>query len=93
MLDEGHRSRRGAEGDRCGGRGHRRVLSIERGELFVVMGLSGSGKSTLVRMINRLFEPTSGEVIVDGTDITDLSPRSSGASGPSRSAWCSSTSP
>jgi len=50
-------------------------LTIERGEVFVVMGLSGSGKSTLVRMINRLLEPSSGRVIVGGTDITDLGPK------------------
>ena len=50
-------------------------LSIRRGEVFVVMGLSGSGKSTLVRMINRLLEPTTGRVVVGGTDITDLPPK------------------
>ncbi len=50
-------------------------LTIERGEVFVVMGLSGSGKSTLVRTINRLFEPTSGRVVIGGTDITDLPPK------------------
>jgi len=50
-------------------------LEIERGEIFVVMGLSGSGKSTLVRMINRLLEPTSGRVLIGGTDITDLGPK------------------
>ncbi|MBI9050446.1 MAG: glycine betaine/L-proline ABC transporter ATP-binding protein [Anaerolineaceae bacterium] len=44
-------------------------LSIEKGETFVVMGLSGSGKSTLVRCLNRLIEPTSGEIIVDGKDV------------------------
>jgi len=48
-------------------------FSIYEGEVFVVMGLSGSGKSTLVRMLNRLIEPTRGEVIVDGTDITKMS--------------------
>ncbi|MBK5221871.1 MAG: glycine betaine/L-proline ABC transporter ATP-binding protein [Acidimicrobiia bacterium] len=47
-------------------------LTIERGEVFVVMGLSGSGKSTLVRTINRLFEPTSGRIVIDGTDVTGL---------------------
>ncbi|WP_157667454.1 glycine betaine/L-proline ABC transporter ATP-binding protein ProV [Comamonas serinivorans] len=45
---------------------------IEAGEIFVVMGLSGSGKSTLVRMLNRLIEPTSGRILVDGDDINQL---------------------
>jgi glycine betaine/proline transport system ATP-binding protein len=49
-------------------------FSIERGELFVVMGLSGSGKSTLLRMINRLVEPTEGRVRVDGRDVVSLRP-------------------
>jgi len=44
-------------------------LTIEKGKTFVVMGLSGSGKSTLVRCINRLFEPTSGEILLEGQDI------------------------
>jgi glycine betaine/proline transport system ATP-binding protein len=44
-------------------------LSIEGGEIFVVMGLSGSGKSTLVRHLNRLIDPTSGQILVDGQDI------------------------
>ncbi|NBC47942.1 MAG: glycine betaine/L-proline ABC transporter ATP-binding protein ProV [Gammaproteobacteria bacterium] len=48
-------------------------FSIREGEVFVVMGLSGSGKSTLVRMLNRLIEPTRGQVIVDGHDITQMS--------------------
>ncbi|RMX08630.1 proline/glycine betaine ABC transporter ATP-binding protein ProV [Corticibacter populi] len=46
---------------------------IEAGEIFVIMGLSGSGKSTLVRMLNRLIEPSSGKILVDGQDINDLS--------------------
>jgi glycine betaine/proline transport system ATP-binding protein len=48
-------------------------LTIDKGELFVVMGLSGSGKSTLVRMINRLIEPSTGQVLLDGEDITAMS--------------------
>ncbi|WP_418789891.1 quaternary amine ABC transporter ATP-binding protein [Pseudomonas guariconensis] len=44
-------------------------LSIGSGEIFVIMGLSGSGKSTLVRHFNRLIEPTSGEILVDGENI------------------------
>ena len=47
-------------------------FSIQKGETFVVMGLSGSGKSTLVRHINRLLEPTSGQIIVDGVDVCKL---------------------
>ncbi len=48
-------------------------FSVNSGEIFVVMGLSGSGKSTLVRMLNRLIEPTSGEVLVDGEDVLKMS--------------------
>ena len=47
-------------------------FSVESGEIFVVMGLSGSGKSTLVRMLNRLIEPTRGEVFVDGENVTGM---------------------
>ena len=45
-------------------------LEIREGEVFVVMGLSGSGKSTLLRCINRLNEPTLGEVYINGENIT-----------------------
>ncbi|MGL5262028.1 MAG: quaternary amine ABC transporter ATP-binding protein [Bacteroides sp.] len=48
-------------------------LSINEGEIFVVMGLSGSGKSSLLRCINRLVNPTSGEIIIDGIDISTAS--------------------
>jgi glycine betaine/proline transport system ATP-binding protein len=47
-------------------------LKIMKGEVFVVMGLSGSGKSTLLRCLNRLIEPTSGKIILDGIDITNV---------------------
>ena len=46
-------------------------LSIRAGEVFVIMGLSGSGKSTLVRHLNRLIDPTSGQILVDGENILD----------------------
>lgn len=48
-------------------------FDVEEGEILVVMGLSGSGKSTLVRCINRLIEPTAGNVILDGQNLGDLS--------------------
>lgn len=48
---------------------HDLSMSIETGEIFVIMGLSGSGKSTLVRHFNRLIDPTSGQILVDGEDI------------------------
>jgi glycine betaine/proline transport system ATP-binding protein len=48
-------------------------FTVNKGEIFVVMGLSGSGKSTLVRLLNRLIEPTSGEVLVDGEDVIQMS--------------------
>ncbi len=44
-------------------------LSIEEGEIFVVMGLSGSGKSSLLRCINKLVKPTQGQVLINGVDI------------------------
>src|SRR5437762_8929098 len=50
-------------------------LDIQRGEFVVLIGLSGSGKSTFLRCINRLVEPTSGQVIFDGTDVTLASSR------------------
>ncbi|MFK7963668.1 MAG: glycine betaine/L-proline ABC transporter ATP-binding protein [Burkholderiaceae bacterium] len=48
-------------------------LSINRGEIFCIMGLSGSGKSTLVRHINRLLEPTAGQIEVGGQDLMAMS--------------------
>lgn len=47
-------------------------FEVKEGEVFVIMGLSGSGKSTLVRMLNRLIEPTSGKVWMDGEDVTQM---------------------
>jgi glycine betaine/proline transport system ATP-binding protein len=48
-------------------------FEINKGEIFVLMGLSGSGKSTLIRLLNRLIEPTAGSVIVDGEDVAKMS--------------------
>ncbi|HAC0662241.1 quaternary amine ABC transporter ATP-binding protein [Listeria monocytogenes] len=47
-------------------------FSVEEGEIFVIMGLSGSGKSTLVRLLNRLIEPTSGKIWLDGKELSSL---------------------
>jgi glycine betaine/proline transport system ATP-binding protein len=47
-------------------------FEVEAGEIFVIMGLSGSGKSTLVRMLNRLIDPSIGEVYIDGKDIVKM---------------------
>lgn len=51
---------------------NRANMQIKQGEIFVIMGLSGSGKSTLVRMLNRLIEPTSGEILVHGKDLRKM---------------------
>lgn len=47
-------------------------INVEKGDIYGIIGLSGAGKSTLVRCINRLEEPTSGKIIIDGIDITGL---------------------
>ncbi|MGQ7247276.1 quaternary amine ABC transporter ATP-binding protein [Halomonas sp. V046] len=47
-------------------------FDVHEGELLVIMGLSGSGKSTLIRCLNRLIEPTEGEIVIDGEDIPQL---------------------
>ncbi|HGF8035315.1 TPA: glycine betaine/L-proline ABC transporter ATP-binding protein [Enterococcus faecium] len=48
-------------------------FDVKEGEIFVIMGLSGSGKSTLIRLLNRLIEPTSGSIYIDGEDVSKLS--------------------
>jgi glycine betaine/proline transport system ATP-binding protein len=48
-------------------------FEVKRGEFFIIMGLSGSGKSTLIRTLIRLIEPSDGEILIDGEDITKLS--------------------
>lgn len=49
-------------------------FTVNEGEVFVIMGLSGSGKSTILRCLNRLIEPSSGSILIDGIDITKLKP-------------------
>lgn len=48
-------------------------FSVQEGEIFVIMGLSGSGKSTLIRLLNRLIEPTFGDIYIDGKEIAKMS--------------------
>lgn len=55
---------------------NRASFSVEAGEIFVIMGLSGSGKSTLVRLINRLIEPTEGNIFIDGEDLSTMDRKS-----------------
>ncbi|MHA8137521.1 quaternary amine ABC transporter ATP-binding protein [Lactobacillaceae bacterium Scapto_B20] len=51
----------------------RASFEVNDNEIFVIMGLSGSGKSTLIRMLNRLIEPTEGEILLDGNSVTKAS--------------------
>lgn len=51
---------------------NRASFEVKAGEIFVIMGLSGSGKSTLVRLLNRLIEPTIGQVEIDGKDVVKM---------------------
>ncbi|ORT50997.1 ABC transporter ATPase [Vibrio sp. qd031] len=48
-------------------------MQINKGEIFVIMGLSGSGKSTMIRHFNRLIDPTLGKILVEGVDVMELS--------------------
>ncbi len=50
------------------------TFEVKNGEIFVIMGLSGSGKSTLVRMLNRLIDPSFGEIYIDDDEIVKLKP-------------------
>jgi osmoprotectant transport system ATP-binding protein len=49
-------------------------LNVKRGEFLAIVGPSGSGKTTLLRLINRLADPTSGDLTVDGTDVRNQDP-------------------
>ncbi|WP_247887229.1 glycine betaine/L-proline ABC transporter ATP-binding protein ProV [Azospirillum sp. SYSU D00513] len=50
-------------------------FQVRAGEIFVIMGLSGSGKSTMIRLLNRLIDPSSGSIVLDGRDLTKMSNR------------------
>ncbi|NNL71294.1 MAG: ATP-binding cassette domain-containing protein, partial [Acidimicrobiia bacterium] len=47
-------------------------FDIDEGEIVVLVGPSGCGKTTTLKMMNRLIEPTSGRIFLDGTDVTDV---------------------
>ncbi|WP_042477547.1 betaine/proline/choline family ABC transporter ATP-binding protein [Bacillus ndiopicus] len=50
------------------------TIDIEKGEFIAFIGTSGSGKTTALRMINRMVEPTSGKILLDGTDLSKMNP-------------------
>lgn len=72
MLDKGHSKTEILKETGCTVAVNNANFSIKEGEVFVVMGLSGSGKSTLLRCFNRLLNPTSGSIKVNGEEITKL---------------------
>lgn len=73
MLEKGSSKTEILEKTRCTVGVNKASFRIKKGEVFVIMGLSGSGKSTLLRCLNRLIEPTAGDVIVNGVNITKQS--------------------
>jgi glycine betaine/proline transport system ATP-binding protein len=75
LLDDGRSKEEILDATGCTIAVHDVNLTINAGEIFVIMGLSGSGKSTLVRMINGLITPTSGNVVVDGRDVASADKR------------------
>ncbi len=54
-------------------------MDIEEGEIVVLVGPSGCGKTTTMKMINRIIEPTSGRIFLDGEDVTKTQPRPAAA--------------
>ncbi len=70
MLESGATKGQILEKTKCTVGVNKASFEIKNGEIFVIMGLSGSGKSTLLRCLNRLIQPTSGDVVVDGKNIT-----------------------
>lgn len=70
LLDKGLSKSEVLEKTKCTIGVNKASFDIKNGEIFVIMGLSGSGKSTLLRCINRLINPTAGDVIVNNKNIT-----------------------
>jgi ABC-type glutathione transport system ATPase component len=63
-------------------------FDVHQSEIFCIMGLSGSGKSTLVRHINRLIEPTHGEILISGVNVSKLNAKEFVCCALIASAWC-----
>jgi glycine betaine/proline transport system ATP-binding protein len=72
LLNEGKGKEEILEKTGCTVGVNKASFEVHEGEIFVIMGLSGSGKSTLVRLLNRIIEPTSGNVYIDDEDIAKL---------------------
>ncbi|PKR78273.1 glycine betaine/L-proline ABC transporter ATP-binding protein [Halalkalibacillus sediminis] len=72
LLDEGYSKDEILEKTGCTVGVNRASFEVEEGEVFVIMGLSGSGKSTLVRLLNRLIEPTEGDVELSGENLAKM---------------------
>ncbi len=72
LLDEGYSKEEVLEKTGCTVGVNRANFEVKEGEVFVIMGLSGSGKSTLVRLLNRLIEPTEGNVEIDGDNLATM---------------------
>ncbi|WP_058306455.1 quaternary amine ABC transporter ATP-binding protein [Gracilibacillus massiliensis] len=72
LLDEGYSKEEILKKTGCTVGVNRASFEVEEGEVFVIMGLSGSGKSTLVRLLNRLIDPTEGDVEVGGENLAKV---------------------
>ena len=75
MIELSHISKEFVSGKRTVHAVQNVSLTIDKGEIFGIIGFSGAGKSTLVRCINLLERPTNGTVVVDGKEMTALSPK------------------
>jgi glycine betaine/proline transport system ATP-binding protein len=73
MIEKGMTKNEILDKTGCGVGINNASFEIHKKEIFVLMGLSGSGKSTVIRCLNRLIEPTRGEVLIDGQDIMKMS--------------------
>lgn len=73
LIEKGMRKNEILDKTGCGVGINNASFEIHKKEIFVLMGLSGSGKSTVIRCLNRLIEPTRGEVLINGKDIMKMS--------------------